>query len=106
MFISRLRFHRFNLLGLIVSAMLLLVLSGASAAPLQSGGVNGADFATQELGFAWDMNSPTEIAFEYTRDNGNVSGLTFSGGELQATATNNDPRITLLVPSHPSTNPV
>lgn len=66
---------------------------------------SGDDFATQELGDPWDMSEPRDIALEFTRSTGKVSNLTFSGGLLQATATE-PPRITLMLPSDPNVNPV
>jgi hypothetical protein len=83
------------------AALLALGLPGAT--PTRAAG-NGEDYAANELGNPWDMDSSADIAFEYTRENGNVSGLTFSGGELQATATSADPWIALLVPSDPDVN--
>jgi len=67
---------------------------------------NGADYAANELGNPWDMDSITDIAFELTRDTGNVTNLRFEDGKLKATAVNSDPRVSLLQVSHPVVNPV
>jgi len=94
-----------QLLGLMLLCVALLAL-GLPGATITRAAGNGEDYAANELGNPWDMDGPGDIAFEYTRDNDNLSSLVISGGELQATAKNTDPRITLLVPSHPDTNPV
>jgi hypothetical protein len=105
MSISRLRLHHLQLLGLMLLCVALLAL-GLPGATITRAAGNGEDFASNELGNPWDMDGSGDIAFEYTRDNDNLSSLVISGGELQATAKNGDPRITLLVPSHPDTNPI
>lgn len=72
-------------------------------APVQAAG-EGNDYATQALGAPWDMSTFNTIATQQTRINGSVSGLTFANGLLEATATNSDPRITLLLPTNPNAN--
>jgi hypothetical protein len=101
----RIRFHRFQLLSLMLLCFALLALGLPGATITQAAG-NGADYAADELGNPWDMDSTSDIAFEYTRDNDNLSSLIISGGELQATAKNGDPRITLLVPTNTAINPL
>jgi hypothetical protein len=98
-----LRLHHMHLLGLMLLCIVLLALS-LPGATITRAAANGEDFASNELGNPWDMDGPGDIAFEYTREHGNVSNLTVSGGELQATATNADPRVTLLLPSDPNVN--
>lgn len=66
---------------------------------------SGDDFATQEMGNPWDMSDSEDIAFEFTRDTGKVSSITFAGGVLKAVATA-PPRVTLLMPSNSTINPV
>jgi hypothetical protein len=96
--------HRLHsLFGLVLFCAALLAAGLPGATPTSAAG-NGEDYAANELGNPWDMDSTADIAFEYTRDNGNVSGLSVNGGELQATSTNADPRVTLLVPSHADVN--
>jgi hypothetical protein len=102
---SRLRLYHMHLLGLILLCIALLAL-GLPGATITRAAGNGEDYATNELGNPWDMNGPEDIAFEYTRDKGSVSGLSFNNGVLEATATTNDPRITLRLPTDPHTNPV
>ncbi|MEO7912851.1 MAG: hypothetical protein ABIV47_24640, partial [Roseiflexaceae bacterium] len=102
---TRLRLHQMNLLGLVLLCIALLALGLPGATITQAAG-NGEDYASNELGNPWDMDGRGDIAFEYTRDNGNLGTPTFSGGELQATASSGDPRITLLLPGHPDTNPI
>jgi hypothetical protein len=58
----------------------------------------GADFATTVLGNAWDMNSAADIAGTL-----NVSGVSFAGGVLSGTNTNNDPSIILFNSSNATT---
>src|SRR5262245_63031148 len=117
MFTARLRFLRFRSLSFLALGWALLafaVSGGAPASVVTATATNGADFASQELGNAWDMSGPEDIAFEYTRDHGNgdngvphpFTDLSFSNGILSATATGNDPRITLMIPSDPGVNPV
>lgn len=65
----------------------------------------GQDYAATELGNPWDMDSSNDIAYEYTRDNGQISNLRFEDGKLKGT-TGADARVTLLVPSHNNVNPV
>jgi len=102
---TRLRVHQMQLLGLMLLCIAALALGLPGAAPTQAAG-NGEDYASNELGNPWDMDGPSDIAFEYTRDKDNLSALSISNGELQATAKNNDPRISLLLPSHNETNAV
>jgi hypothetical protein len=102
---TRLRLHHMQLLGLMLLCVALLAL-GLPGATITRAAVNGEDYASNELGNPWDMSDAGDIAFEYTRDKGNVSGLTFNNGVLEATATTSDPRITLRLPTHPHTNPV
>ena len=52
---------------------------------------SGADFATTVLGNAWDMSASNDIVGA-----SNVTGLTFSDGQLHGTNTNGDPAIELL----------
>lgn len=102
--------HRRSNVGLIVLAALALTLPGAARA---QGGVepnaqiqaNGEDYAANELGNPWDMDSANDIAFEYTRDNGQISNLRFEGGALKGTS-GADARVSLLLPSNPGVNPV
>src|SRR5262249_51214587 len=102
---SRIRFRGFHLFSLILLGAALLALGLPQATPTRAAG-NGEDYASNELGNPWDMDSQGDIAFEYTRDNDNLSSLVISGGELVATAKNADPRITLLLPGHQETNPL
>ena len=102
---TRLRLDHMHLLGLILLCAALLAL-GLPGATITRAAGNGEDYATNELGNPWDMDGRGDIAFEYTRDKGNVSGLTFNNGVLEATATTGDPRITLRLPTDPHTNPV
>ncbi len=70
---------------------------------------SGDDFATQALANPWDMRDPLDIDREKTRVAGNVAGLTINNagnGLLEATATNNDPRIWIRVPANPLVNVV
>src|SRR5262245_54903730 len=117
MFTARHHFRRFRSLSFLALGLALLAFALSSGAPARvatATTANGADFASQELGNAWDMTGPADIAFEHTRDNGNgnqgighpFSDLSFSGGLLSATATGDDPRITLMIPSDPGVNPV
>jgi len=94
-----------HLLGLMLLCVALLALGLPGATTTRAAG-NGEDYASNELGNPWDMDGPGDIAFEYTRGNGGVGTPVFSGGELQFTATNGDPRITVLLPSHSNTNPI
>jgi hypothetical protein len=57
--------------------------------------VTGPDYATDVLHNAWDMSTPDDIQLTGGE---NVSGLTFSGGQLHATSLNvvGDANITLL----------
>src|SRR5690348_1303713 len=93
----RFRLHHMNLLGLLLLCVALLALGLPGATVTQAAG-NGEDYAANELGNPWDMDGPGDIAFEYTRENGSVGTPTFSNGELQATSTGADPRVTLLLP--------
>jgi hypothetical protein len=103
---TRFRLHHMHLLGLMLLCIMLLALGLPGAVITQAAG-NGEDYATNELGDPWDMDGPGDIAFEYTRDKGHLSGLTFNNGLLEATATSfADPRITLRLPTDPHTNPV
>jgi hypothetical protein len=94
-----------HLLGLMLLCVALLALGLPGATITQAAG-NGEDYASNELGNPWDMDGPADLAFEYTRDKGGLSSLTIGGGELQATAKNTDPRITLLMPTNLDINPV
>lgn len=52
---------------------------------------SGDDFATTVLGDAWDMSSVSDIeSYE------NITGLSASGGQVQATNTNGDPAVVPL----------
>src|SRR3954452_17534895 len=110
---SRFRLHHLHLLGLMFLCITLLAL-GLPGATITRAAGNGEDYATNELGNPWDMDSRGDIAFEYTRDHGNgnngagapFTNLTISNGILSASATGNDPRITLRLPTDPHTNPV
>src|SRR6266542_1455515 len=84
---TRLRLHHMHLLGLMLLCVVLLAL-GLPGATITRAAGNGEDFASNELGNPWDMDGPGDIAFEYTRDNDNLSSLVISGGELQAPANN------------------
>jgi hypothetical protein len=53
----------------------------------------GQDFATTVLGNAWDMSSAADIQITGTDNFNNIS---FGGGQLHATNTNDDPNVTLL----------
>jgi hypothetical protein len=94
-----------HVLVLMLLCVALLALGLPGATTTRAAG-NGEDYASNEIGNPWDMDGPGDIAFEYTRDNGNLGTPSFSGGVLQGTATNTDPRVTLLVPSHPGVNPI
>ncbi|HEU4323411.1 MAG TPA: hypothetical protein VFS21_09730 [Roseiflexaceae bacterium] len=91
-------------------SLIVITLAGLSIPPLRSQPVSAAtnpgDYAAVVLGNPWDMSDVDDIAFEQTRDTGNVSGLTISNGLLTATATNTDPRVFLRWPVDPYTNQV
>jgi hypothetical protein len=93
---------------LLAVAALAVALVGPSitraALPAQS--TSADDYATEHLGAPWDMSNTDVLPLEYTRRTGNVSSLSVANGVLSATATNNDPRVTLLLPSDPNVNPV
>lgn len=84
----------------------LLGLAGLPARPATAATDSSRDYASMVLGNPWDMSGPEDIAFERTRDQGNVRNLSFSGGVLSATPTNNDPRLILRWPVDPNTNAV
>src|SRR5215213_4095243 len=84
---TRFRLHHMQLLGLLLLCVALLAL-GLPGATITRAAGNGEDYASNELGNPWDMSDASDIAFEYTRDNGSLGTPTFSGGELQGTATN------------------
>jgi len=86
-----------------LGGMLVLPHATNAATPAQSTGVD--DYATEHIGAPWDMSDSSVFAFDYTRQFRNLSGLTLSNGVLSATSTNNDPRVTLLLPSPPAANP-
>src|SRR5215470_19743452 len=73
------RWIRQSLLLLILAAVALALGAPHGAAIAAA---NDDDYATQELGHPWDMNSSSEIAAEYTSTHDSVSGLTFTGGLL------------------------
>ncbi len=102
---TRLRLHHMHLLGLMLLCVALLAL-GLPGATITRAAGNGEDYASNELGNPWDMDGQGDIAFEYTRAHGKLGTPTFNNGELQATATDGDPRISLLLPSHSAINPL
>ena len=60
---------------------------------------SGEDYATKVLGNPWDMNDASDIQLT---GSDYLTGLSFSGGQLHATNTNNDPNVTLLFNSNNS----
>jgi len=54
---------------------------------------SGDDYATTVLGNPWDMSSSSDIQLTGAD---HLTNISFSGGELHATNTNNDPIVTLL----------
>jgi hypothetical protein len=54
---------------------------------------SGPDYATTVLGNPWDMNSAADIQLT---GSDYLTNLSFTGGLLHATNTNNDPNVTLL----------
>ena len=105
MSITRLRFHHMHLSGLMLLCVALLTLGLPSATTTRAAG-NGEDYATNELGNPWDMDGPGDIAFEQTRDGGNLRNITFANGIFSATAINGDPRLFLRWPVDSHVNPV
>src|SRR5262245_33775728 len=89
---SRIRFRGFHLFSLILLGAALLALGLPQATPTRAAG-NGEDYATNELGNPWDMDGPSDIAFEQTRDGDHLSNMTFNNGIFSATATTTDPRV-------------
>lgn len=75
----------------------------AAAVPTQAAPVD--DYAANYLGGPWDMSVSSVFGFDYTRQFGGLSDLTLDNGILSANATNNDPRVTLLMASPPAANP-
>lgn len=103
------RKHNLALAALVALAFALPIAAQAQGGVepnAQTQATNGEDYAANELGNPWDMDSQNDIAFEYTRDNGQISNLRFEDGKLKATSASNDPRITILVPSDQNVNPV
>lgn len=103
--------HRKHGLGIVALAALALALPQGAAqaqnpqpqATIQA--ANGEDYAASELGNPWDMSGPEDIAYEFTRDRGQITNLGFENGQLKGT-TGGDARVTLLVPSNAGVNPV
>jgi hypothetical protein len=54
---------------------------------------SGDDYATTVLGNPWDMSSAADVQFA---GSANITSVSFSGGLLHATSTNNDPIVALL----------
>ena len=98
--------RRHNVVVVLLAA-LALVLPGATtqAQTAQPQASNGEDYAANELGNPWDMTDPTAIAYEYSRDNGDIANFRFEDGKLKGT-TKNDARVSLITPSNPNVNPV
>ena len=59
----------------------------------------GEDYAASVLGNAWDMNSAADIQ---VTGSDNFTNVSFGGGTLHATSTNNDPNVTVLFYSNNS----
>lgn len=92
-----------------LAAIALALPMAARGATVQSASAN--DYASNDLGYNWDMDAATDISFELTRDTGNITNLRFEDGKLKATAKDlgggiGDARITVKSPTDPYTNPV
>ncbi len=97
---------RLSVLLAIMALAVMLVVPSATRAALPAQSASADDYATEHLGAPWDMSNTDVLPLEYTRRAGNVANLSVANSILSATATNNDPRVTLLLPSDPNVNPV
>jgi hypothetical protein len=93
------------LFGLILFCAALLAVGLPGATPTSAAG-NGEDYAANELGNPWDMDSSADIAFEQTRDGDHLSNIAFNNGIFSATAVTGDPRVFLRWPVDSHVNPV